>query len=95
MAPVTFAEHQKTEVTMNDKVAADQIAGDTIEEIDTVLGRLNFDAIKRLLVAYECSIGELAHKILRAKGLKDANDAGNNKQDRKPPEGQGEFAEIG
>lgn len=59
-----------------EQAAASQVSGDTIEEIEKSLSEKSFEDLRSLLVIYECSIGDLAHKIARAKGIKDVDRQG-------------------
>lgn len=75
--------------------AADQVVGDTIEEIEKALEGKSFADLRSLLVIFECSIGELAHKIARAKGIKNVNTTGNKKQNHCKSKGTRKNDEIG
>ena len=52
------------------KITACMIPGDTIEEIENHLESLDFDVLKRLMLVYDCGVGDIQHHIARMKGIK-------------------------
>ena len=70
-----MAEHNQ----QNGAMVALCIAGNTPEEIALELSSLKNEELAKLLIIYQCSIGDLTKKICQAKGIK----FGDKKNERK------------
>jgi len=56
-----------------EKITAEIVPGNTLKEIEDSLSTYDFSSMQKLMMIFGCSIGELPHKIARAKGIKNAD----------------------